>query len=206
MFAPPVKATAPKAAARAATTRNLKEAQHKSDIDHEQETRRARTDHPKAVLRASLDFSKIPIFAPDQPASFQPLRVQPKLTVGAINDPLEQEADRVADQVTRMPDPEPSVASVPAQLGRKCATCEDEDKKLQKKLATPQTAANEAPAIVHEVLRTPGQPLDAATRDYFEPRFGHDFSRVRVHSDAEAAESAREVNARAYTIRNNIVF
>jgi hypothetical protein len=59
---------------------------------------------------------------------------------------------------------------------------------------------------VHEVLRSPGQPLDANTRAFMEPRFGHDFSRVRVHSDASAAESARAVNALAYTVGQDIVF
>lgn len=62
------------------------------------------------------------------------------------------------------------------------------------------------PPIVQEVLHSPGQPLDPATRAYMEPRFGHDFSRVRVHTDARAAESARTVNALAYTVVPNIVF
>jgi len=59
---------------------------------------------------------------------------------------------------------------------------------------------------VHEVLNSPGQPLDPATRNFFEPRFGHDFSRVRVHTDDRAAESARAVNAAAYTVGNDVVF
>ena len=62
------------------------------------------------------------------------------------------------------------------------------------------------PPIVHEVLRSPGQPLDVATRAFMEPRFGHDFSGVRVHTDAKAAESARAVNALAYTVGRNVVF
>jgi hypothetical protein len=63
-----------------------------------------------------------------------------------------------------------------------------------------------APPIVHDVLRSSGQPLDAATRAFMEPRFRHDFSKVRVHADARAAESARAVNALAYTVGPNIVF
>ena len=62
------------------------------------------------------------------------------------------------------------------------------------------------PPIVHEVLHSPGQPLDAATRAFMEPRFGHDFSRVQVHSDTKAAESAWAVNALAYTVGRNVVF
>jgi hypothetical protein len=63
-----------------------------------------------------------------------------------------------------------------------------------------------APPIVHDVLRSPGQPLDQATRDFMEPRFGQDFSGVRVHTDARAAESARAVNALAYTVGSNVAF
>ena len=63
-----------------------------------------------------------------------------------------------------------------------------------------------APPIVQEVLRSTGQPLDTATRVSMESRFGHDFNQVRVHTDAKAAESARAVNARAYTVGHHIAF
>jgi len=63
-----------------------------------------------------------------------------------------------------------------------------------------------APSIVHEVLRSPGRPLDEHTRAFFERRFGHDFSKVRVHTDTEAAESAHAVSALAYTVGPQIVF
>jgi len=62
------------------------------------------------------------------------------------------------------------------------------------------------PPIVHKVLRSPGYPLDPATSAFMEPRFGHDFSHVRVHTNAKAAESARAVNALAYTVGQNVVF
>jgi hypothetical protein len=62
-----------------------------------------------------------------------------------------------------------------------------------------------APAIVREVLRSGGRPLDGATRSFFEPRFGHDFSRVRIHSGAQAAASAHAVQADAYTVGAHIV-
>lgn len=83
-----------------------------------------------------------------------------------------------------------------------CAACAK--KKLQRRAASsgPETV----PPIVHDVLRSPGQPLDAQTRSFFEPRFGHDFSKVRVHADARAAHSARAVNARAYTVARDVVF
>lgn len=62
------------------------------------------------------------------------------------------------------------------------------------------------PPIVHEVLRSPGQPMDPATRASMESRFGHDFSQVRVHTDAKAAESARVIGARAYTAGQDVAF
>jgi hypothetical protein len=67
-------------------------------------------------------------------------------------------------------------------------------------------AENGVPPIVHEVVNSSGQPLDPGTRGFMESRFGHDFSRVRVHTDARASESARAVNASAYTVGANIVF
>jgi hypothetical protein len=66
--------------------------------------------------------------------------------------------------------------------------------------------ASAAPPIVREVLGLPGKPLDAATRADMEPRFGHDFSKVRVHADARAAEAAEAVNALAYTVGRDVVF
>ena len=71
-------------------------------------------------------------------------------------------------------------------------------------LASPGGAI--APPIVQDVLRSPGAPLDHTTRAFFEPRFGHDFSRVRVHTDEKAAESAHAVNASAYTVGSHIAF
>lgn len=62
------------------------------------------------------------------------------------------------------------------------------------------------PGLVQDVAHSPGQPLDVETRAFFEPRFGHDFSRVRVHSDAKAAESARAMDALALTVGNDVMF
>ena len=86
--------------------------------------------------------------------------------------------------------------------GEKCPECEQ---KLQRKPTTP-AKLGEVPPIVHDVLATPGQPLDPETRAFMEPRFGHDFSKVRVHTDAKAAESAQAVNGLAYAVRNDVVF
>jgi hypothetical protein len=115
------------------------------------------------------------------------------LRVSAVDDLLGREDDAVANWVMRMADPDAYVARA-------------RDERLQQKPAARQLAPGEAPAIVHEVLRSPGQPLDAATRAYFEPRFGRDFSGVRIHADASAAASALYVNAKAYAVGNDIVF
>ena len=94
--------------------------------------------------------------------------------------------------------------------GEECPECKkkrESGAKLQRKAAAAgRWASSEAPPIVHDVLRSSGQPLDPGTRAFMEPRFGYDFSRVRVHSDARAAQSAEAVNAQAYTVGSNIVF
>jgi hypothetical protein len=101
-----------------------------------------------------------------------------------------------------------STTQSPLQLGslqRKCAQCDEKETHLQRQ-AVNQTKVSDVPPIVHEVLNSPSQPLDAETRSFMEPRFGQDFSQVRVHTDAKAAESAQAVNANAYTIGQDIVF
>ena len=77
--------------------------------------------------------------------------------------------------------------------------------KLQTKAARADSL-NLVPPIVHEVLRSPGQPLDARTRSVLEPRFGHHFEDVRVHSGDRAAASADAIGALAYTLGSNVVF
>jgi hypothetical protein len=86
-----------------------------------------------------------------------------------------------------------------------CAECQKPNAALQRATAGPGSAGR-VPPIVHEVLRGPGQPLDTATRKYFEPRFGKDFSGVRIHSGERAAKSARAVDALAYTVGRDLVF
>jgi Domain of unknown function (DUF4157) len=147
---------------------------------------------------ATPDPRRIPV-APADPASHSAasrIPLQKKLAIGATNDPLEHEADRVADRVMRMPDPaaiHSTTGAAPNTMQRKCAVS-----------AAPQSAA--APPIVREVLHSAGQPLDHTTRTFFEPRLGHDLSGVRTHTDSRAADSAEAVDALAYTSGNDIVF
>jgi len=152
--------------------------------------------------------------------------LQAKLKIGSPNDRYEQEADRVADEVMRMPGP-----GVQRQVGPE----EEEEETLQtKQLAnqiTPlvQVQRQEEPEEGEELLQTKeisgenaditpdlesriqalrggGQPLPKSVRANFEPRFSYDFSQVRVHTDSRAAESARVVNARAFTVGLDVVF
>lgn len=106
------------------------------------------------------------------------LVLRPELTVARTDTPAEQAAARTAERVAAAR----PVASVKAAGGRA------------------------APPIVHEVLATPGRPLDIATRTFFEPRFGRDLSDVRIHTGGKAAASARAINAHAYTVGRDVVF
>lgn len=93
--------------------------------------------------------------------------------------------------------------------GGECDECGKKQLSLQRVTQNPERGTRSSggvPPIIHEVLRSPGQPLDDVTRAFFEPRFGHDFSKVRVHTDTRAAESAEAVNALAYTVGRDIVF
>jgi hypothetical protein len=184
---------------------------------HEQEAAPENMTAREASRGPSWDFSKIPVFPldrsdrpqPSSPLAATPLpgAIQAKLAVGQVNDPLEHEADRVADQVMRMSDPAPSIATEPPQINRKCTACEEEEKStLQTKSAATAKPVGEAPAIVHEALRSPGQPLDARARDFLEPRFSRGFGAVRVHSDPVANQSAERIGALAYTAGHHIAF
>lgn len=146
-------------------------------------------------------------------------------SVRESNDALEQEAERVAQDVIagRAQKQAWSISNVgigtalqpkcacggPPGPGGECEECRK--KRLQRKIRgsaieTRSKAEAETPAIVGEVLRSAGQPLDPSIRAFMEPRFGRDFSQVRVHTDAKASGSARAVSALAYTVGHDIVF
>ena len=118
-------------------------------------------------------------------------RLQRKLAIGAANDPLEKEADRIADHVVAGRSHDPRVA---APL------------RIQRFTAQPDGIAASAPAGVDRALARPGVPLEPSLRHTMEERLGYDFSQVRVHADAQSAASARQIYAHAYTSGNHIVF
>ncbi|WP_020586089.1 eCIS core domain-containing protein [Desulfobacter curvatus] len=137
-------------------------------------------------LRYVYDFSRIPVHAN------APTMIQSELTVNTPGDMHEKEADQVADEV--MKKTETMANSVFPAISS-----------LQRQVSNSHTAVW-APNIVREVINSPGEPLAPTNRSFFEPRFGHDFSRVRVHTDTIAAKSAQSVNAQAFTLGNHIVF
>jgi hypothetical protein len=122
-------------------------------------------------------------------------KLQPKLIVGSQHAAEEREADRVADAVMRDGD------------GRAGAGVGAISSAVQRSSTGPTTSTGaQAPSIVDRVLERSGQALDSGARGFFERRFERDFSNVRVHADAEAAASARAVDALAYTVGNHLVF
>ncbi len=125
--------------------------------------------------------------------------VQPKLKVGAPNDKYEQEADRMADQVMRS-GPSPLMIQRQENYG-------EEEEVLQAKES--DTSTSEATPATYEKIWSPqggGQPLSKSQRNFYEPHFGADLSCVRLHSNMLAANAARLINARAFTLGRDVVF
>jgi peptidoglycan hydrolase-like protein with peptidoglycan-binding domain len=90
--------------------------------------------------------------------------------------------------------------------GGECAGCCQKREGMMQRAAISAAPVSTVLPIVHDVLASSGRPLDAGAQAFMEPRFGHDFSQVRVHTDGRAAESARAVNALAYTVGRDVVF
>ncbi|MFN0140302.1 MAG: DUF4157 domain-containing protein [Pyrinomonadaceae bacterium] len=133
------------------------------------------------------------------------------LKISHPNDPAEIEADQIADRVMRMSvgDARASTSNSSSQptIHRKCNACEEEDEQIKRKpLPSPGGIGAQSPAHVQSAISSGGRPLDKETRNFFEPRFGYDFSSVRIYTGSTAGQSAHSINARAYTQGNNIVF
>jgi hypothetical protein len=122
--------------------------------------------------------------------------IQAKLKIGQPNDKYEQEADRVADQVIRIPE---------QQFQRACSGNSGSPN-------CPRTISNPASPVPADTLdhihpvKGVGKPLEKSERDFFESRFGHRFDNVRLFTGTQAEESAQALNARAFTVGSNIVF
>lgn len=172
--------------------------------------------------------------------------IQPKLTINHPDDPFEQEADRMAEQVMRMSESNPSGnpaslrsnqviqrkcttcggeleeehedtgetlmrKAIPHTIQRKCAACEatnDEENHTLMRKAAGIGGYEASPSLSNQLNRTKGggAPLPESTRSVMENAFQTDFSRVRIHTDTQAAEMSRGIQARAFTHGQNIYF
>jgi hypothetical protein len=145
----------------------------------------------------SWDFSRIPLSPPGATpprSSESRFPIQAKLKIGAVDDPLEQEADRIAGQVMRMPGLSIGTPQIIHAQPKLRAGATAEHLARERTVPTPDSFGGR------------GDPLPAPAREFFEPRFDYDFGGVRLHHGPEAAESARSLGARAYTHGRDIVF
>ena len=138
------------------------------------------------------DASEVPTIAHEALSLPRVPVIQAKLTIGASDDPLEREADQIAERV---------------MAGSTRSNAGVGPPRIQRFTGQTNGQANlAAPASVDRVLSSPGSPLEPALQEDMEQSFRHDFSRVRVYTDAAAERSARDINANAYTVGNKIVF
>lgn len=159
------------------------------------------------------NFDTISILPPSS------ISLQPKLKINAPNDKYEQEADRVAEQVMRMPAQavqrkcekcghEEEVGHAPkVEIQRKCSKCEKEEERIQTK-STGSSATLASPSLINQIQNTRGggHKMDKNTRSFMEGRFGFDFAKVKIHSNSDSAQMCQDINARAFTVGNDIYF
>jgi hypothetical protein len=150
--------------------------------------------------------------------------IQAKLTISQPGDKYEQEADRVADMVMQMPEPDiqrqiepeekeqqnlqarPLADQITPLVQRQVEPAEEEE------LIQAKTAGDETPKVTPAIsssiqsMQGGGQPLPEHVRAFFEPRFNSDFSQVRVHTDIGAADTSRVLNAQAFTHKQDVFF
>jgi uncharacterized protein DUF4157 len=128
---------------------------------------------------------------------------------GVENGNLEPKSEPVADIGMRLAEPRlqrKCGCGGSRASGGECEECKQKEEMTLRRQPASRAERSAAPSIVHDVLRSPGRSLNAQTRAFFEPRFGHDLGQVRIHTDACAAESAAVMNAEAYTVGSHIVF
>lgn len=151
--------------------------------------------HDRIVRRQHLSVSSFP---PGRMATVP----RSGLRVSKPTDAEEVEADRLADTMVR----NGSAASGPQVVARKCGGschCDDCSKRVSRKAEAGHDAA---PAGGTSLALGAGHPLPEGVRESVEPRFRHDFSRVRIHSDERAANMSAAFGARAFTVGHDIAF
>ena len=139
----------------------------------------------------------------------QKTSIQCKLSIGSTDDPLEDEADTMADRIMRMPEQN--------FIQRKCAHCEAEEKEeqihrkslssfIQRKGSDSGVFATEAISNQIQSSRGNGSSIDVNAKSFMENRFGSDFSDVKIHTNNEATQMNRDLKAKAFTVGNDIYF
>ena len=146
------------------------------------------------------DFSQVPI----GPSTAWAMQMKP--LISQPGDSYERAADHVSEHVMRMPESQhQGICTCGGDCsGRQCGS--DHEQLQMKPASTVSSGQVHASQSVHHLPNSPGEPLDASTRGFMESRFGHDFSQVRVHTDARAADSAKAIRARAYTAGYDVFF
>ena len=178
------------------------------------------------VRRSSQDLVEGP--SVPRPISIRPagfghdirgLVVTPQMKRAVDSDDVhEAEADAMADSVIHMPAQNLASHSTGTDAAGLKSACDcpacsgNEDKRPESNANLQDTHSGESyttgsrPGSVQQVVQTGGQPLDRDARAFMEPRFGRDFSSVRIHSDPSAGKSAEEEDALAYTVGNHVAF
>jgi hypothetical protein len=163
------------------------------------------------------DFGKIAVSPPERTNLHRaalrsdvralPGPLQAKLLVGSVDDPLEREADQVAERVMQAPPGRmPDISPVTPHVERKCQECGQEDEVRRKASPGGAVGRQTAPAALEHALASPGRPLDQPARDFVGPRLGRSLGQVRVHEGPLATAAALAVGARAFTVGRDIVF
>lgn len=150
------------------------------------------------------------------PAALHGVKLQTKLSIGAVNDPLEHEADAMADKVMSMQQVPPATNTASTAIQRKCAECEeDEEKKVQRKPLASFIQRKESPggAVASDTIsnqikasKGSGSSMNGHTQTFMQSRFGTDFTDVKIHTGNDAIQMNRELNAKAFTVGNDIYF
>ncbi len=161
-----------------------------------------------AALPVRSSFGQVAVNGVSQPG------IQAKLRVSQPGDQSEIEADRVADQVMRTAEPQVQSMSLFSKSDdglaqRQVSNVEEEDEEMVQTKPAYGGPAAAVPAAEEAQVRpvsSSGRPLDMTARSYMESRFGYNFGNVMVHTDSQATEVARNLNAKAFTLGSDIVF
>jgi HEAT repeat protein len=159
--------------------RQSKSTSNKADFEDDVDTFQA-----QAKLPFAHDFSAIPVSRPVTTT------IQAKLNINVPGDACEQEADNLAEQALQKPDHQ-SLPLVRNQSQSK-----------------PQSNDAVSPEISEKIMAAKGggNPMDARTRTFMENRFGSDFSKVKIHTDDNAVQLSRKIDAQAFTVGNDLFF